>query len=126
MSGKALHPDSDYLQVSVNLAAFMVWQQILSLHNTELLLMYHIAAFMKESSFQFIFFLSQEMQQIDFLQACDFMLYISCTFHYMSFKIQIRLMHTVIKDIIIAPEYKESHFMFHDLFHSPHIENAQC
>lgn len=56
MSGKALHPDNDYLQVSVNLAAFMVWQQILSLHNTELLLMYHIAAFMKESSFQFIFF----------------------------------------------------------------------
>lgn len=56
LSGKALHPDNDYLQVSVNLAAFMVWQQILSLHNTELLLMYHIAAFMKESSFQFIFF----------------------------------------------------------------------
>lgn len=63
----------------------MVWQRILAFHNTELLLFYHIAALMKETSFQMLgfFFLSQEMQQIGFLQVCDFMLYISCTFHYM-------------------------------------------
>lgn len=34
----------------------MVWQQILAFHNTELLLFYHIAALMKETSFQMLGF----------------------------------------------------------------------
>lgn len=56
--------------------------------------MYHIADFMKFIKFSSVFFLSQEMQKIGFLQGCDFMLYISCTFNDYSLKITIiRLIH---------------------------------